>query len=404
MKGKRYRYMRCGKCGMSFYVWTYFGRFLCVFFCLYLWGLICMPVNASAATVDSDTWKENETQLMQELPLSEIQDVLDAGEDYQINFSSLLRQLLNGEEPDKETVFRKGIEFVFRDLMEYRMLLFQILTLTLAFSFLHHFMYLFENDQVSRMCFYLYFLVLMTLLMKSYLLTHDLLRQVLEQQVNFMNALLPAFCMTMVFASAQTTAAVFYQLSLLVIYLVERVMLTFVVPGIHIFVALAMLDHMTERRLISRLVRLLKKFLIWSMRILLAGVTGMNVIETMIAPSMDNLKKLSVTRTLGMIPGLGNTAEAVSNMFLGSALVIKNGIGAAALVILALICLVPFLKLAVITLFFKAAGALIQPIADVRVCGCISSMGEGTGLLLRALTTGMLLFMITIAVVVTAVR
>ena len=69
------------------------------------------------------------------------------------------------------------------------------------------------------------------------------------------------------------------------------------------------------------------------MRLLLAGVTGMNVIERMIAPSVDNLKKMSVTQTISMLPGLGNTAQAVGNIFFGSAVVIRNGIGTAAMIV-----------------------------------------------------------------------
>jgi stage III sporulation protein AE len=161
---------------------------------------------------------------------------------------------------------------------------------------------------------------------------------------------------------------------------------------------------MTNEKLISKMTGLLKSVITWGMRMLLAGVTGMNMIENMMAPSLDNLKKMSVTKTISMIPGLGNTAEAVGNVFLGSAVVIKNGVGAAALIGVIFICVGPILKMMVFTLLYKLAGAVVQPFADKRICGCIDCVGEGASLLLRALVTGMLMFLITIAVVVTATR
>ena len=91
--------------------------------------------------------------------------------------------------------------------------------------------------------------------------------------------------------SQKVTAVGFYQLSLIVIYLIDRVLLYIVIPAIHVYVVLQMLNCMTEEKLISRMTVLLKRGLIWVMRLLLAGVTGMNVIERMIAPSVDNLKK-----------------------------------------------------------------------------------------------------------------
>lgn len=344
--------------------------------------------------------------LLSELPLSEIEEVLQSGENTQgISFSDLLRQVLDTEqEVDKKELVKKLVGLAFGDLAECKDIFIQILLMTAAFAFLHNFMNIFEDSQVSKTGFYLYFLVLMVLLMRSYLLIHNLLDGVLGQSADFMEALLPAFCMTMVFSSQQVTAAAFYQLSLMVIYLVERILLYLIIPGIHIYVVLQMLNYMTDEKLISRMTTLLRSTIKWGMRVLLAGVTGMNIVENMIAPSADNLQKMSVTKTIGMIPGLGNTAEAVSNIFLGSAVVIKNGVGVAALIGLLCVCIGPFLKMLVYTFLFKAAGAIVQPFADKRICGCIDSVGEGAALLLRALVTGMLLFMITIAVVVTAVR
>lgn len=160
---------------------------------------------------------------------------------------------------------------------------------------------------------------------------------------------------------------------------------------------------MTEEKLISRMTVLLKRGLIWVMRLLLAGVTGMNVIERMIAPSVDNLKKMSVTQTISMLPGLGNTAQAVGNIFFGSAVVIRNGIGTAAMIVLVCLALGPLLKMLVFSVFYKVAGALSEPFSDKRICGCIDCVGDGALLLFRALGTGILLCMITIAVVVTAI-
>ena len=102
----------------------------------------------------------------------------------------------------------------------------------------------------------------------------------------------------------------------------------------------------------------------------------MNVIERMIAPSVDNLKKMSVTQTISMLPGLGNTAQAVGNIFFGSAVVIRNGIGTAAMIVLVCLALGPLLKMLVFSVFYKVAGALSEPFSDKRICGCIDCVGH----------------------------
>lgn len=389
-------------------IWNHKNRYRwCMIFLLLSVFVVwfCVPKQVRAAQNIAQTEASQQEELLSDLPLSDIQKALEQNTDTQdLTFRELVRQLMqDGEYTDKRTLVRQVFDRAFGDVAEGKQLFVQILLLTAACSFLQNFIHVFENSQISKTGFYLYFLLLMGLLLRSYLLIHGILEDVLGQVIDFMEALLPAFCMTMVFCSQKVTAVGFYQLSLIVIYLIDRVLLYIVIPAIHVYVVLQMLNCMTEEKLISRMTVLLKRGLIWVMRLLLAGVTGMNVIERMIAPSVDNLKKMSVTQTISMLPGLGNTAQAVGNIFFGSAVVIRNGIGTAAMIVLVCLALGPLLKMLVFSVFYKVAGALSEPFSDKRICGCIDCVGDGALLLFRALGTGILLCMITIAVVVTAI-
>ncbi len=348
--------------------------------------------------------------LLSELSLEEIDDVLRqdhaAGD---LSFSELLRRVIRTQDADitqteKRDFLRAMFSLLFADIKEYKYVFIRLLILTIAFSFLNHFMSVFTDSGISKTGFYMFFMILMTFLMKSYQMLNSTLLETAGQITGFMQVLLPAFCTTMVFSSANLTAASFYQIVLTVIWLVERVLLYMVAPGIHIYAVLQMLNHMTGGRLISRWTVLLKRIIVWTLRALLAGVTGMNLVENIIAPSADNLQKLSVTKTIGMIPGLGGAAEAVGSILIGSAAVIKNGVGVSAMIVLMIICAGPMIKLLVFTLFYRAASAIVQPFANARVCGCIDSAGDAAGLLLRTMITAVSLFLISIAVVLTAMK
>ncbi len=344
--------------------------------------------------------------LLEQLDLDAVDDLLSENEDTKgILFSDIVKELLNSEtEISKSEIGRKVIAMFFSEVAEYRVLMIRLMVLTIAFAFFNSFISTSPDRSISKMGFFMYFLVLMALLTESYLLISDLFEDVMGRVSEMMEALIPAFAMTLFFSSAQTTAAVFYQIAVAVIWLVERLLIGIVAPLVHIYTVLQILNCFTGEKMISRLTSLLRRLILWTLRALLAGVTGINVIESMIAPSLDNLKKLSVTKAMGMIPGLGNVTEAVSNLFLGSALVIKNGVGAAAMIALLSVVLMPVLKMLVFLLVYKAAGAMVQPFAGSQVSGCIDSIGESTALLVRTLLVGTLLFLITIALVITAVR
>ena len=85
-------------------------------------------------------------------------------------------------------------------------------------------------------------------------------------------------------------------------------------------------------------------------------------------------------------------------MVLGSAVLIKNCLGAAALIILLLAAAPPVIRLGVSSVFYRFIAALVQPVTDNRMVGCIQTMGEGVGMLLRLLFTVEILFFLTIAI------
>jgi len=86
-------------------------------------------------------------------------------------------------------------------------------------------------------------------------------------------------------------------------------------------------------------------------------------------------------------------------MVLGSGVLIKNTIGAAGIVVLLVISVIPLLKLAVLMFLYQCVAALLQPVCDKRIVSCISDMAKGHKMLLSIAASGVLLFVITIALV-----
>ena len=105
-----------------------------------------------------------------------------------------------------------------------------------------------------------------------------------------------------------------------------------------------------------------------------------------------------IGRTAGAIPGVGNLFSGVTEVVLGSAVLIKNGLGAAAIVILLLAGAAPLCRMGISALAYQFLAAVVQPVTDKRMVGCIHTMGESLGLLVRLLLTMEILFLLTIAI------
>ena len=128
-------------------------------------------------------------------------------------------------------------------------------------------------------------------------------------------------------------------------------------------------------------------------------VVGFHLIQGMVLPYADAVKTAGVQKLLQVIPGVGAGAGAVTKLILGSGVLIKNTMGAAAVVILILLSLMPLLKLLVLLVLYRAVAAALQPVADKRLVGCISGVADAQRLLLGIAASGLLLFVITIALI-----
>ena len=86
---------------------------------------------------------------------------------------------------------------------------------------MYNFADVFENPAVTEISFYLVYMLLLVLLMKSFFILRDVSAEVLEEMMVFLKVLIPTFTMSMAFSGQITTAAGFYDMTFLLIYGME---------------------------------------------------------------------------------------------------------------------------------------------------------------------------------------
>ena len=72
-------------------------------------------------------------------------------------------------------------------------------------------------------------------------------------------------------------------------------------------------------------------------------------------------------------------------------------LGAAALVVLLLLCLIPLAKLGIMMAAYYLLAAVLQPISDERITGCLAGVGCGMKLLFQTICMVLVLFLLTVA-------
>lgn len=257
----------------------------------------------------------------------------------------------------------------------------------------------FRNTQISDMGFFLIFLLLFLILMKSFGNCYELTERVIGDLIIFMRVLMPAYLMATAVSAYPTSAAVYYEGFLLLIYYLQKFVELFLMPAIKCYVLFSMLGHLGKDEYFSKGREGLKKLILWTLKAMIGAAAGLQFIQGMISPAVDEMKHTVFSKGISSLGSIGNVAQNVTDVILGSGALLKNGIGVAAAVTIISICLIPVAEVACYVVFYQVLAAVAEPISDKRMTNIIGQVGEGIGLLLKVLFTVCALFLLTIAIV-----
>lgn len=380
------------------------GRFLfTILLVLLVFGIGTRIVNAEELTgEDADAVQEEiEDAIMSEFDFDEIEKSLqEMFPEEKIEFRDVVSSLMSGEPEETGRLF---IDFV-SDMISYEFRynwhnLVYILLISIAAAVFSNFSGAFRNKQISDISFYVLYMLLITMCLTSFQTASQGVEGRLDSVVEFMRVLCPSYFLAVAFASGGVTSMFFYNVILFLIYVVELVIVRFLLPVIHIYIMVRVLGNLTGEDFLSEFAGLIHRIVTWALRTLLACVVGVNVVQGLLAPAIDTLKRSALTRTAEALPWVGNAMGGAAEIFFGTAVLIKNGIGMAGAVIAVLICIGPIVQMALMALMYKLAAALVQPVSDKRITACISGVSEGYELMVRVIFTVGILFLLTIAVV-----
>lgn len=275
----------------------------------------------------------------------------------------------------------------------------QLLALGIMGAVFTSFSGIFQSGQVSETGFFLTYLLVAAVLATAVLDGVAVTREVLERQVEFMRVLLPSYLIAVTWAGGSMTGAAWMELILFLLAAVPWLYLRFLLPLVRIYTLLVMVGNMGKEDPMSRLAELVQSAVRWGSRSLIGLVAGFQIVQGMVLPYADSVKNAGLQKILEMIPGLGQGVGAAAKVILGSGVLIKNAMGAAAVVVLLFLSLVPVLKLAVLYMLYRTAASILQPVGDKRLVACIAGVAEGERMLLGLAVAGMMVFILTIALI-----
>lgn len=286
-----------------------------------------------------------------------------------IDYKYILKKLRDGDLLlVLKEIGRTAYEKTIGDVSLIEKTLINLLLITIIASFFTNFANVFSKNGISDTGFYICYMVTVAIMVTMFEEFSIIAAQLVKLLLKFVGGMIPAYFLSVAIVG-QAAAAGFYQLTLVIIEVCQFVFLKITLPAIKIYMAISLVNNISREDFLSGTTHVIENFINFVNKTMVGIVTGLNIIQGLILPSVDMAKNTTIKKFIGTLPVIGDGADAVTGMLLGSANLIKNCIGTFGIIMIILICFVPYMKLQIYSASIQIFTAIIQPVADRRIIG-----------------------------------
>lgn len=260
----------------------------------------------------------------------------------------------------------------------------------------------FPSSRVAETGFFITYLLVFICLTAGFFTSMDTASNVADSIFDFMRVLLPSFFLAVAFAGGSISAAAMYSSVLAGVGAADFLCGTVLLPMVKVYVLLVLAGNLSREPFITRLTGGVESGIRWALKTVTGIFLGLQMIQTMILPFADSVKRAGIQKAVSVIPGVGAGAEAILQVAVGSGVLVKNTIGGGAVAAMVILAAAPVVKLMIFMILYRAAAALMEPVCDKRLTACAEGMGKVHQLLLGIVTAQVLFFAVTIGIVCSA--
>ena len=256
-----------------------------------------------------------------------------------------------------------------------------------------------SGKEISKMSYLMLHIFLFSTLMTLYYEMLEIAREVIKATLLVMNAAIPVYYVAVVSSGNNLSAYTYYRISILAIYIVEQVILHIILPFVSCYMILNFGNALWMEKKLSAVTDFMKKVIGIVLKTIVGVVSGISFLQSMVSPMIDGLKNNAVGKTAAMLPGIGNATEGVTELTIGSLILIKNSVGLCIFLILLITAAVPVIKLFVVSVLLKGCGALMAVISEKNFATPVLELSEAVVILLKIVMTVLALFVVSMAIV-----
>lgn len=310
------------------------------------------------------------------------------------DISEILNSAISGK-VDNSKIYKKILNILGTEVQTGIKSLLSILAIIIIHSILKSISESLENDSISKLIYYVQYIAIVTIIMSNFSDVINLVKQTSNNLIGFMNTLIPVLVSLMLYTGSITTTSILEPIILFLINFIGNLIQNILIPIILIIASISIISKISDQVQVAKLSKFLKSSTLWFLGIILTIFVGIVSLEGTLASSVDGITaKTAKTIVSSAVPVVGKILGDVVDSVLGCGIILKNAVGFVGVVIIIGICIVPILKLSVLTISYKLVASISEVIADTKIVKLLDEMGDIFKILLGILFT--IFFMVII--------
>lgn len=256
------------------------------------------------------------------------------------------------------------------------------------------------NEGAGNVAYFVEYILIIGILMANFSLILSNIRESIQNVSGYINSLIPILLALITTMGNIVTASFVQPLIIFSIVFITNAINNFIIPIILVATIIAIVGNLSEKVQIGKLSKFFKSSILWILGISITIFTSILSIEGSITSNLDGLTLKGIkTATSTFVPIVGKALGESADTVLGCTNIIKNGIGVVGIIMVVVICAVPIIKLAVLTVVYYFTAAVCEPVADKKIVDVIGQIAGTFKVLLAIMFFVAVMFIIGIAMV-----
>lgn len=288
----------------------------------------------------------------------------------------ILQNAIKGE-VDNSTFFKRILNLLGSEIVTGIKAIASILIIIVIHSILKSISESLENETIAKLIYYVQYILIITIIMTNF---SDIIKMVQDTCINlvaFMNMLIPLLITLMMYTGSIAASSIIEPIILFMINFIGNIIQSIIIPFILIAVSLTILSKISDKIQIDKLSKFLRSGIVWFLGIILTVFVGIISLEGTMSSSVDGITaKTTKAIVSSAIPVVGKILGDAVDTVLGCGIVLKNAVGFVGIIIVIGICIMPIIKLAVLTISYKLLATVSATVSDKKIVSLLEEIGD----------------------------